>query len=397
MFLTALLLTTVVVVLAPWNFPADEILLLALPALVAGNTVIVKPSEVAPATGQMVVDALASALPAGVVQVAQGDGSVGARLVNGAIDMVAMTGSSETGRRIMATCAASLKRLVLELGGKDPMIIFADADLDKAAHDAVFFSLFNCGQVYCPRQTNLATGGVVGACVVGEPPSPLVFYFRLGRNVLLAQVCCSVERIYVDVAVKDEFEKKVVELAKSYTVGPGLAPGSKVGPMVSGMQRDAVAAQVEAALKDGARLLYRSSVPSTEGNWFPVTVLSSLRQSMAIQTCETFGPVVSLASFDGSEAEAVRLANDTEYGLAAYVYTTDPRRAQRVAAGIKAGQVGINCYTMTNAHLECPWVGHKGSGMGYHSGADGWRQFSLPKSVVFDQSIPAPLTVFSSL
>jgi acyl-CoA reductase-like NAD-dependent aldehyde dehydrogenase len=224
-----------------------------------------------------------------------------------------------------------------------------------------------------------------------------VFYFRLGRNVLLAQVCCSVERIYVDVAVKDEFEKKVVELAKSYTVGPGLAPGSKVGPMVSGMQRDAVAAQVEAALKDGARLLYRSSVPSTEGNWFPVTVLSSLRQSMAIQTCETFGPVVSLASFDGSEAEAVRLANDTEYGLAAYVYTTDPRRAQRVAAGIKAGQVGINCYTMTNAHLECPWVGHKGSGMGYHSGADGWRQFSLPKSVVFDQSIPAPLTVFSSL
>ena len=268
----------VVVVLAPWNFPADEILLLALPALVAGNAVIVKPSEVAPLTGALVVEALASAVPPGVVQLAQGDGAVGARLVSSPdVDMVAMTGSSAVGRKLVAACAKDLKRLVLELGGKDPMVVFADADLDKAAHDAVFFSLFNCGQV-----------------------------------------CCSVERIYVDEAVKEEFEAKVVELAKSYTLDDGLQEGAKVGPMVSAMQRDIVAAQVSASVSAGASLLFQGpSLPSSGGgggNFFPVTVLSDLTQDMDIQSCETFGPVVALASFDGSEAEAIRLANDTEVG-----------------------------------------------------------------------------------
>jgi len=138
----------VVVVLAPWNFPADEILLLSLPALLAGNCVIVKPSEVAPLTGAMVVERLASTLPAGALQVCQGDGTVGARLVAGAVDMVAMTGSSAVGKKLMAACAPDLKRLVLELGGKDPMVVFADADLDRAAADAVAFSLLNCGQVH---------------------------------------------------------------------------------------------------------------------------------------------------------------------------------------------------------------------------------------------------------
>ena len=109
---------------------------------------------------------------------------------------------------------------------------------------------------------------------------------------------------------------------------------------------------------------------------------------MTIQSTETFGPVIALAEFDGSNASAVRLANATDYGLAAYVYTSDMERARRVASQIRAGQVGINCYSLFHAHAECPWVGHKGSGFGYHSGADGWRQFSVPRSLVFAGEIP---------
>jgi acyl-CoA reductase-like NAD-dependent aldehyde dehydrogenase len=341
----------IVVVLAPWNFPADEILLLSLPALCAGNTVIVKPSEVAPLTGAMVVHEVASCLPRGVFQVAQGDGAVGAQLVAAPVDMVAMTGSTAVGKKLMAGCAEGLKRLVLELGGKDPMVVFADADLDRAAHDAVFFSLFNCGQV-----------------------------------------CCSVERVYVAAAVREEFERKVVALAATYATGPGADEASKVGPMVSKMQCEIVADQVASAVAAGARVLYRGSVPEGAGNWHPVVVLGGLSQDMKIQTNETFGPVVALASFDGTEAEAVRLANDTEYGLAAYVYTKDMGAAKRVAAGIRAGQVGVNCYSLFHANVACPWVGHKGSGFGYHSGYDGWRQFSVPKSIVFESALPECLS-----
>lgn len=339
----------VVAVISPWNFPSDEILLLALPALAAGNTVIVKPSEVTPLAGAMTVEAVSSALPPGVLQIVQGDGEVGSWLVESdGISMVAMTGSTAVGKGIMSKCAAGLKRLILELGGKDPMVVFADADLDVAAADAVRNSLSNSGQV-----------------------------------------CCSVERVYVDLSVKDEFEKKVVDVAKTYKVGDGRNEDVKVGPLVSNMQRDRVNAQVDTALRNGAELLYKSSLPesvSQDASFYPVTVLSGVEQGMDIQRHETFGPVVSLATFDGSEEEAVRLANDTEYGLASCVYTSDMSRATRVARLINSGQVGINCYSLDNAHLACPWVGHKCSGFGYHSGRDGWRQFSVPKSIVFTGS-----------
>lgn len=341
----------VVAVLSPWNYPSDEILLLALPALAAGNTVIVKPSEVAPVVGRMTVEAVASTLPPGVLQLVQGDGGVGAWLVGSdKVDMVAMTGSSAVGRSIMSSCAPGLKRLVLELGGKDPMLVFGDADLNLAASDAVRCSLSNTGQV-----------------------------------------CCSVERVYVDKNLKEAFEKKVVEIAKTYPVGDGSDETNKVGPLVSRMQRDRVAEQVGVAVKSGAKILYQSSVPDSGSDcssFYPVTVLGEIKQGMDIQHLETFGPVVSLSTFDGSEEEAVRLANDTEYGLASSVYTTDIEKARRVARKIKAGQVGINCYSIDNADLRCPWVGHKSSGFGYHSGKDGWRQFSVPKSLVFTEPMP---------
>ena len=343
----------VVAVCSPWNFPADEGLLLALPALAAGNTVVIKPSEVVPLIGAKVAGALIAGLPEGVVQLVQGDGAVGAALVAGDVQMIGMTGSTATGKQIMESAAQDLKRLVLELGGKDPMIVFADADLELAVTHAVQNSLYNCGQV-----------------------------------------CCSVERVYVDAAILPEFEKRCAALATEFTAGDGLAQASKIGPMVSAMQRNAVAAQVEQAVADGARIVAQATVPSVGANWYPATVLSGLTHESPINQAETFGPVVALCSFDGSEAEAVRLANDTEYGLAAYVYSQDLVKAGRVAMGIKAGQVGINNWSLNEAPTACPWVGHKGSGFGFHSGADGWRQFSVPKSLIFNS--PEDLQVMAS-
>jgi acyl-CoA reductase-like NAD-dependent aldehyde dehydrogenase len=279
---------------------------------------------------------LSEELPDGVLQVVHGDGDVGAQLVGSDdVHMVAMTGSSATGKKIMEKCAKQLKRVVLELGGKDPMIVFADADLDKAAKDAVANSLFNAGQV-----------------------------------------CCSVERVYVEESIKTEFEQKVVELAKEWKIGDPMNDDVKMGPMVSKAQMEIVKEQVTKAVDSGAQVLYESEIPKNRGNFYPITVLSGLQQDMTIQKNETFGPVISLASFDGSEKEAIRFANDTEYGLASYVYTNDLQKGSRVARKIRSGQVGINCYSMACAQSKCPWIGHKGSGMGSHSGMDGFRSFS---------------------
>jgi succinate-semialdehyde dehydrogenase/glutarate-semialdehyde dehydrogenase len=337
----------VVAVISPWNYPADEILLLALPALASGNTVILKPSEVAPETGKMVYEALASVLPESVLQLAQGDGAVGSHLVSHAsVNMIAMTGSSAVGKKIMQAAAPKLKRLVLELGGKDPMVVFGDADLDKAAKDAVEYSLSNTGQV-----------------------------------------CCSIERIYVDESVYDDFQLRVAQYAKNYKVGNGMDPDVKVGPLVSAMQRDKVKEHVEDALQKGAKLLHQSDVPASDTNhetcFYPVTVLADVSESMQMYREETFGPVVALTLFDGSEETAIRLANDSEYGLASSVYTQDLEKARRVASRIQAGQVGINCYALENMNVGCPWAGHKSSGFGFFGGEEGFHNFSLPKSIIY--------------
>ena len=342
----------VVAVLSPWNFPCDEILLLTLPALASGNTVVLKPSEVAPETGALTAQCLTSSLPSNVLQVAQGDGRVGATMVSHAsTSMVAMTGSSATGRKILESAAPAMKRLVLELGGKDPMVVFDSAsDKDfvrEAAKDAVMYSLSNSGQV-----------------------------------------CCSIERIYVAESIYDDFCRAAVEEARSYQVGNGMVDGVKVGPLVSQMQRDHVRAQVEDAINKGVLLLFHSEVPSGKGSFYPVTVLAGVTEDMKIYSEETFGPVVCISKFDGSEAEGIRLANDTRYGLAACVYSKDTAQATRVAEQIEAGQVGINCYALENMDTACPWVGHKHSGFGYHSGREGFNNFSIPKTLVYSDDAP---------
>eukprot|EP00536_Pseudo-nitzschia_multiseries_P008568 jgi/Psemu1/241326/estExt_Genewise1.C_2190023 len=335
----------VVAIMSPWNFPLGEIMLLALPSLASGNTVIVKPSEVVPETGALMVKTLQKVLPPGVIQLAQGSGSVGAALVaHPGIDLVAMTGSSATGKKILEAAAPQLKRVILEMGGKDPMIVCADADLEKAAKDAVMYSLSNTGQV-----------------------------------------CCSVERIYVADSIYDEFQDLAKVAALDYKVGNGMDAANLVGPMVSNTQKDQVHSQVEDALSKGAKLLHRSEIPESDnenGSFYPVTVLADVDETMELFTKETFGPVVAIAKFDGTEEEAVRLANDTEYGLGSSVYTKDAEKANRIAALIDAGQVGINCYPLESMGVQCPWVGHKHSGFGFHSGVDGCLQFSIPKTIV---------------
>jgi acyl-CoA reductase-like NAD-dependent aldehyde dehydrogenase len=336
----------VVAVLSPWNFPADEILLLTLPALASGNTVIVKPSEVTPDTGVMVVEALASCLPLNVLQIVQGDGAVGAQLVQSPlVNMIAMTGSSATGQRILAKAATQLKRCVLELGGKDPMVVMPDADIDKAARDAVHYSLYNAGQV-----------------------------------------CCSIERVYVAESVYKDFQERVVQYAKEYRTGFGMDPDVNLGPLVSTMQRDHVEAHVQDAVDKGASLLYQGELAQAappNSSFYPATVVADVTPEMKMYYEETFGPVVAITPFDGSENEGVRLANDTNYGLASCVYTKDMDQAQRMALKIHAGQVGINAYAIENMHVKCPWVGHRDSGYGYHSGEEGVLQFSVPKSIIY--------------
>ena len=252
-----------------------------------------------------------------MIQIVQGAGDVGAQLVASPdVHMVAMTGSSATGRRIIEKAAPQMKRVVLEMGGKDPMVVFEDADIDKAAQDAVKYSLSNTGQV-----------------------------------------CCSIERIYVAESIYDEFQKLAAKYASGYKVGNGMDPANHVGPMVSKAQRSIVQGQVEDAIGKGAKLLHKSGVPeNVEGSSFhPVTVLADLDDSMDVFTKETFGPVVAMAKFDGSEAEAIRLANKTEYGLGSSIYTKDMDKARRVAARIGAGQVGINCYAIAAMDIACPW------------------------------------------
>lgn len=257
-------------------------------ALIAGNTVVFKPSEVTPLVGGMVAKALQTVLPAGVFELIQGDGAVGAMLVDAAVDMVGFTGSCGTGKRIMAACAGTLKRIVLELGGKDPMVVFKDADLDLAAEHAVTYSLYNAGQV-----------------------------------------CCGVERIYIEESVKSEFEAKCLAEIKAWKVGDGAVLTSKIGPLVSDVQRSKVADHVASAVAEGATLLHGgsggdgsgscASLTAAGGYFYPATLLTDVPQKARITKEETFGPVVAIMPFNGTETDAVQLSNDSEFGLTASV------------------------------------------------------------------------------
>ena len=319
----------VVGAITPWNFPMSMPSWMVLPSLVAGNAVVLKPSEETPLCGQAYADALNEILPADVLIVVHGADDQGKALVQSDVDMIAFTGSREVGKHILRESSGTLKRVVLELGGKDPMIVLDDANLEKAAKFAAFNSFRNCGQV-----------------------------------------CVSTERIFVLDSVADDFESALGALAAALKVGDGL-DGADVGPMVNVGQRDHVLAQLDAAIAAGATVLTGGG--DHRENFITPTVLTGVTEEMDIAHIETFGPVACVTRV-ASEDEAIALANDTHFGLGAVVFGEDEDRAESVARRLTAGMIGVN--RAAGGAAGTPWVGARESGFGFHKSKDGHRQFT---------------------
>lgn len=266
----------VVAVISPWNYPLAMANNLLLPALVAGNSVVLKPSEETPLVAELFVKTLNKVLPKNVLQIAHGDGETGKALVDADINMVAFTGSLTAGKHIMVSAASGLKRLVMELGGNDPLIVMASADIDKAVQFAVASSFENTGQM-----------------------------------------CTSTERIYVDERIADEFEQKVVALARRYQAGSWDQNNANIGPIVNPKQHAKVLSQLENAHAKGAKFLLGTH--HYELPYIQPTVVTGITPDMLLEQDETFGPVVAISRFK-ELSEAVNRANASAYGLGAVVF-----------------------------------------------------------------------------
>ena len=319
--------------ITPWNFPELMPQQCILPSLVAGNTVVFKPSEDTPLTGQAYADVLNEFLPEGVLQVVHGADDQGKELVASDINLVTFVGSRDVGAKILTACAPELKRVILELGGKDALIVLADADIEAAASFAVQNSFRNSGQV-----------------------------------------CVSTERVYVDEKIADEFEELVIAKTKEWKQGDPTDETVKVGPMVHSTQRDLVLEQLNGAIEDGAQLRCGGG---THDNYIEPTVLTNCTHDMRIMHDETFGPICCIQRFSGDD-EAIALANETPYGLGGAVFG-ETEHAIKVARQLTPGMVGIN--KACGGAQGTPWVGACQSGYGYHSGRDGHRQFTQVRMV----------------
>ncbi len=321
--------------ITPWNFPMSMPHWMVLPALAAGNTVILKPSEETPLCGQAYADVLNSALPPDVLQVVHGADDQGERLVASALDLIAFTGSRETGKHILRSASGELKRVILELGGKDPMVVLENADLEKAAKFAAWNSFRNAGQV-----------------------------------------CVSTERIFVPESIADRFEVLLVEKAQAMKQGDGRVEGTRVGPMVNARQRDHVLEQLDQAVAEGATVLWGGH--GHHENFVTPTILTGVTEGMAIARDETFGPVAAVTRV-ASEQEAIDRANATHFGLGAVVFGVDEERTAQVARRLTAGMIGIN--KAAGGARGTPWVGARQSGYGFHKSKDGHRQFTQTRVV----------------
>lgn len=323
----------VVGLIVPWNFP----LMLASwklgPALACGNTVVLKPAELTPLTalrfGQLVLEA---GLPKHVVNVVVGPGSVvGERLIaHPDVAKIGFTGSTEVGRRVMEGAAKTVKRVTLELGGKSANVIFADADLEKAAAAA-----------------------------------PSAVFGNAGQD------CCARSRILVEKSVYDRFVNLLVEATRKFRVGDPEAPGTDMGPLISADQREKVAAYVNGAP------LFRGEAPKGSGFWYPCTLVEASNQDRVARE-EVFGPVAAIIPF-ADEEDAVRIANDTPFGLSGSIWTRDGARALRVARGIETGVLSIN--SNTSVRVSTPFGGFKQSGFGRELGMQGMDGYSEIKNV----------------
>lgn len=314
----------VIAIIAPWNYPLAIPISQAIPALVAGNSVILKPSELTPACGQLIAECFSAAgFPRDVLQVVQGAGEIASALIDAHPDKVIFTGSVNTGRLVAESCARQLIPSVLELGGKDAMIVLADADLEAASSAAVWGGFTNCGQA-----------------------------------------CIAVKRIYADEAIARKFAERCAEKTKQLRLGPGNDPENEVAPMIRVDSADRIEEQLLDATQKGAQVLTGGRRRTDLGpNYFEPAVVVGVNHSMRLMREETFGPVIAIQSVRSAE-EAVTLANDSAYGLSASVWTRDRKRGRRIAESIRAGAVMVNDVASYFGMPEAPHGGHGLSGWG---------------------------------
>ncbi|SDJ05015.1 betaine-aldehyde dehydrogenase [Alteribacillus bidgolensis] len=342
--------------ITPWNYPLLQAAWKIAPALACGNTIIVKPSEITPLTTIKVTDLIEEAgIPAGVVNLILGAGPKTGQLLaeSHAVDLISFTGGVETGRKIMTAATGNFKKIALELGGKNPNVVFDDADFETAVDQALNAVFFHAGQV-----------------------------------------CSAGARLLVQDTIHDAFVKELVERTKQIKLGNGFDESTQSGPLISKEHRAKVENYVEIGIKEGANLVIGGKRPEADelqdGFFFEPTIFTDCDTSMRIVQEETFGPLLTIERFS-TEEEAVQLANDSKYGLAGAVWTSDIRKAERAASKLRMGTVWINDFHPYFA--QAPWGGYKSSGIGRELGKQGLEEYTEVKHV-FENTAPQPINWF---
>jgi len=329
----------VAAVIQPWNFPFCQWSWSVVPNLIAGNTVVFKHSEECPLSGKLIEEIISSTdLPTGVFNEIYGDGKVGEILTDQNIDLIVFTGSYKVGQKIYEKAASKFIKAILELGGSAPGIIFSDTDIDSVVESVYALRFTNCGQA-----------------------------------------CDGLKRLIVHESIFDQVVDKLKTLVESKIIGDPLDENCDLGPLVAKRQLDLIEAQIEDAITKEAKIITEVKIPSNlTGSYFQPTLLTNIKKEMRVWTEEVFGPVLPIISFK-SEEEAIKLANDTQYGLGGYVFSKDLEKAQRVAKQIKTGMVSVNGTNYVCPHN--PFGGYKHSGIGREHGHFGLQELSQLKVI----------------